>query len=191
MAWPTFCVSIVHICRFCFIYCGLRIYAQSHSDNGHVYATAQWREDRLQQQRQAMKDNYDKICSENQKLMHCLPGSRKTRKREEQETKPWRKLETKPEWRIRGMSGCERQVWQEAMTRHGIWTVLNLQTKKYSAHSRHIFIPFFDTLFPLYVRSHHGLSKIIQTPKLYTHPRYPLLISSVLAQARPTMIYIH
>jgi len=34
-----------------------------------VYATAQWREDRLQQQRQAMKDNYDKICSENQKLI--------------------------------------------------------------------------------------------------------------------------
>ena len=73
-------------------------YAQSHSDNGHVYATAQWREDRLQQQWQAMKDNYDKICSENQKIMHCLPGRRKTRKREEQEMKPWRKLETKPEY---------------------------------------------------------------------------------------------
>jgi len=29
------------------------------------------------------------------------------------------------------------------------------------------------------------------TPKLYTHPRYLLLISYVLAQARPTMIYIH
>ena len=26
--------------RFCFIYCGLRYYAQSHSDNGHVHATA-------------------------------------------------------------------------------------------------------------------------------------------------------
>jgi len=32
---------------------------------------------------------------------------------------------------------------------------------------------------------------IIHTPKLYTHPRYSLLISYVLAQARPTMIYIH
>jgi len=28
-------------------------------------------------------------------------------------------------------------------------------------------------------------------PKLYTHPGYSLLISYVLAQARPTMIYIH
>jgi len=37
-AWPTFC--IVHVCRFCFIYCGLRLYAQSHSDNDHVHATA-------------------------------------------------------------------------------------------------------------------------------------------------------
>ena len=26
--------------RFCFIYCGLRFYAQLHSDNGHVHATA-------------------------------------------------------------------------------------------------------------------------------------------------------
>jgi len=40
MAWPTFCVATVHICRFCFMYCGLRFYAQSHSDNGHVHATA-------------------------------------------------------------------------------------------------------------------------------------------------------
>ena len=55
-------------------------------------------------------------------------------------------------------------------------------------HSRHLFIPFLDTLFPLYVHSHHGLSKIIQ---LYTHPQYSLLISYVLAQACPTMIYIH
>jgi len=38
LAWPTFC--IVHIYRFYFIYCGLRFYAQSHADNGHVYATA-------------------------------------------------------------------------------------------------------------------------------------------------------
>ena len=37
----------------------------------------------------------------------------------------------------------------------------------------------------------HGLSKIIHTPKLYTHLRYLLLISYVLTQARPTMIYIH
>jgi len=37
-AWPTFC--IVHVCRFCFMYCGLRFYAQSHSDNCHVPATA-------------------------------------------------------------------------------------------------------------------------------------------------------
>ena len=63
--------------------------------------------------------------------------------------------------------------------------------KSIRQHSRHLFIPFFDTLFPLYVHSHHGLSKIVHTPKLYTHPRYSLLISYVLAQARPTMIYIH
>jgi len=112
MAWPTFCVAIVHICKFCFIYCGLRFYAQSHSDNGHVHATAQQREDRLQQQRQVMKDNYDKICSENRQLMHCIPGSRKTRKREEQETKPWRKVETKPEWRKRNV-----RLWETSMKR--------------------------------------------------------------------------
>jgi len=87
--WPDpLCVAIVHTCRFCFIYCGLRFYAQSHSDNGHVYATAHWREDRLQQQRQAMKDNYDQICSKNQKLMHCLPGSRKTRERKSKRWSP-------------------------------------------------------------------------------------------------------
>jgi len=38
IAWPTFCV--VHVCRFCFIYFGLRFYAQSHSDSDHVHATA-------------------------------------------------------------------------------------------------------------------------------------------------------
>ena len=38
IAWPTFCV--VHVCRFCFIYFGLRFYAQSHSDSSHVHATA-------------------------------------------------------------------------------------------------------------------------------------------------------
>jgi len=32
----AFCVAIVHTCRFYFIYCGLRFYAQSHSDNGHA-----------------------------------------------------------------------------------------------------------------------------------------------------------
>jgi len=41
--WPdplSECVAVVHIGRFCFIYCGLRFYAQSHSDNGHVHAIA-------------------------------------------------------------------------------------------------------------------------------------------------------
>ena len=33
-----------------------------------MHATAQQREDRLRQQRQAMKDNYDKICSETRQL---------------------------------------------------------------------------------------------------------------------------
>jgi len=28
------------VCRFCSIFCGLRFHAQSHSDNGHVHATA-------------------------------------------------------------------------------------------------------------------------------------------------------
>jgi len=63
--------------------------------------------------------------------------------------------------------------------------------QKYQTHSRQLFIPFLYKLFPLYVHSHHGLSKIIHTPKLYTHPRYSLLISYVLAQARPTMFCIH
>ena len=40
---------------------------------------------------------------------------------------------------------------------------------------------------PLHVHS-HGISKIIHTPKLHTHPRDSL---HVLAQARTTMIYIH
>ena len=67
---------------------------------------------------------------------------------------------------------------------------LDYKRKSIRQHSRHLFIPFLDTLFPLYVHSHHGLSKIVHTPKLYTHPQYSLLISYVLAQARPTMIYI-
>ena len=53
--------------------------------------------------------------------------------------------------------------------------------QKYQTHSRQLFIPFLYTLFPLHVHSHHGLSKIIHTPKLYTHPQYSLLISYVLA----------
>jgi len=35
--WPD-PLSCAYICRFCFIYCGLRFYAQSHSDDGHVLA---------------------------------------------------------------------------------------------------------------------------------------------------------
>ena len=42
--------------------------------------------------------------------MHSLPGSRKTRKREEQEMKPWRKLETKLEWRKRNVRLWETSV---------------------------------------------------------------------------------
>jgi len=63
--------------------------------------------------------------------------------------------------------------------------------QKYPTHSRRLFILYLYTLFPLHVHSHHGLSKIIHTPKLYTLPRYSLLISYVLAQARPTMFCIH
>jgi len=59
-----------------------------------------------------MKDNYDKISSENWQLNALLPGSSKTRKREEQETKPWRKLETKPEWRKRNV-----RLWEASVTR--------------------------------------------------------------------------
>ena len=65
-----------------------------------------------------------------------------------------------------------------------------LKIQEYQTHSRQLFIPFLYTLFPLHVHSHHGLSKIIHTPKVYTYPRYPLL-SYVLAQARPTMFCIH
>ena len=44
---------------------------------------------------------------------------------------------------------------------------VDYKRKKCYTHSRHLFIPFPDTLFPLdlYVHSHHGLSKIIHTPK--------------------------
>jgi len=52
---------------------------QFSCDTGH---------DMLERDFKVMKDNYVKICSENRQLMHCLPGSRKTRKREEQEMKP-------------------------------------------------------------------------------------------------------
>jgi len=65
---------------------------------------------------------------------------------------------------------------------------LHCSLRRQRDSDRHLFL---DTLFPLYVHSHHGLSKIIHTPKLYTHPQYSLLISYVLAQACPTMIYIH
>jgi len=48
-------------------------------------ATIQTGHDMLERDLKAMKDSYDKICSENRQLN---AGSRKTRKREEQETKP-------------------------------------------------------------------------------------------------------
>jgi len=56
-------------------------YAQSHSDNGHVHVTAQQREDHLQQQRQTMKDNYDKICSENRQLSALFTRQQKDKEK--------------------------------------------------------------------------------------------------------------
>ena len=31
-------LCFAYACTFCFIFCGLRLYAQSHSDDGHVHA---------------------------------------------------------------------------------------------------------------------------------------------------------
>ena len=55
--------------------------AQSQSDNGYVHATAQQREDCLQQQQQAMKDNYDKICLENRQLNALFTGQQKDKEK--------------------------------------------------------------------------------------------------------------
>ena len=82
--------------------------------------------------------------------------STKTRKREEQERKPWRKLSQSGG---RGTSGCERQVWEEATTTHGIWTVLRLQTKVSDTFfSFHFFTHFFFCMYTV----------IMVYPKLFT-----------------------
>jgi len=46
-----------------------------------VHATAQQREDHLQQQQQVMKDNYDKICSENRQLNALFTGQQKDKEK--------------------------------------------------------------------------------------------------------------
>ena len=46
-----------------------------------MHATAQQREDHLQQQRQAMKDNCDQICSENQQLNALFTGQQKDKEK--------------------------------------------------------------------------------------------------------------
>ena len=67
---------------------------------------------------------------------------------------------------------CDERQWQDVQFEQ----FLDYKRKNIRHnHSRHLLIPFLDTLFPLYVHSHHGLSKIIHTPKLHTHPRDSLL----------------
>jgi len=117
MAWPISCVAIVHICRFCFIYCGLRFYAQSHSGNGHVHATFQQREDRLQQQRQAMKDNYDQICSENWQLNALF--TRQQKQKEKRRARDEARKEARDKARVEEeecqavRDKCDKRWWQD------------------------------------------------------------------------------
>ena len=80
---------------------------------------AKQREDRLQQQRQAMKDNYDTICSENRQLMHCLPGSRKTRKRGARDKAALKEARDKARVEEEERQAV-RDKYDEATTRHAI-----------------------------------------------------------------------
>ena len=84
MLWPEVLCSVTFWQRSCACNCS--------ADRGSSTAVATGDEGQLWQD-----------LFRNQQLMHHLPGSRKRRKREEQETKPWRKLEIKPEWRKRNV----------------------------------------------------------------------------------------
>ena len=67
---------------------------------------------------------------------------------------------------------------------------LDYKRKSIRQHSRRLFIPFLDALFPLYVHSHHGLSKIVHTPKLHSSSIFTADILCTRSGS-PTMIYIH
>ena len=107
----------------------MRFYAQSHSDNGHVHATAQQGEDRLQQQWQAMKDNYDKICSENWQLNALFTGQQKDKEKRRARDEALKEARDKARVEEEEREAV-RDKYDEA-TIHAIWTVLRLQTKKY------------------------------------------------------------
>jgi len=75
--------------------------------------------------------NYDKIWSENRQLNALF--TRQQKDKEKRRARDEALKEARDKARVdggRGTSGCERQVWQEATTRHAIWTVLRLQAKK-------------------------------------------------------------
>jgi len=186
MAWPTFCVAIVHICRLvCFIYCGLRFYAQSHSDNGHVHATAPWSAHELVNLPQdvvSLANNLPQLPSELDVIVVRKEDSN-------QSHRDFRILTTVVEQALQWL--ISNSIYYDANHIHinqetlacllqdgCLKIVLQLDVETDPAPSDE---ELYDS---------HGLSKIIHTPKLYTHPRYSLLTSYVLAQAHPTMIYI-
>ena len=136
-----------------------------------------------------MKDNYDKICSESQQLMFTRQHKDKENGRaRDKALKDARDKARVGEEERHAVRDKYDKRWQEDMQ---FEQFLDYKQKKSIRHILEHFHSISWHTFPLCVHSHHGLSKIIHTPKLYTHPRYPLLISYVLAQARPTMIYIH
>jgi len=84
-----------------------------------------------------------------------------------------------------------------AMLNHILMTVMQWQIQ-HQAMRNPMILTFLSRLFHLLLLpwqsrgcSLFSSAATIQARKLYTHPGYSLLISYVLAQARPTMIYIH
>ena len=122
--------------------------------------------------------------------MHCLPGSRKTRKskrrraRDEALKEARDKARVEEEERQAVRDKCDKRRRQDMQFEQ----FLDYTNEKSVRHIQGNFSFHFLTHFFLCM---YTVIMIIHTPKLYTHPRYSLLIFYVLAQARPTMTYIH
>jgi len=114
-----------------------------------------------------MNDNYDKICSENGQLNALF-----TRQQKDKEKRRAREEALKE---ARDKARVEEEEVQAVRDKCDKRRRQDMQFEQFIDYKRKKVLdtfqaPFLDILFPLYVHSHHGLSKIIHTPKLYTHP---------------------
>ena len=107
-----------------------------------------------------MKDSYDKICSENQ-LNALFTRQQKDKDRRRARDEPWRKLETKPEWRKRNI-----MLWETSVTRGDGRQDMQFEHFLDNEVLDTFYAPFHSISwhFPLYVHSHHGLSKGFSHP---------------------------